>query len=223
MRRARLALVTALLLAIPATAHAAIVPGKAIDGPSADIVQFGDIDMAPDGTGAIAYTKKIAGVNHIFVSRFANGAWGTGQQADVGLADPSQFPHVAAGNGGRVVVTFVNKPVAGLGNLRAALAPNSASGFTVASPDATTDTLVSDSDVAMDPVSGVAYTVFTAANMGGDVHAARLSGSTWTAIAPVLDDVQADDAGGSGRDTGARVAVDSAATRWPPGPRRTPV
>ncbi len=218
MRRARLALVTALLLAIPATAHAAIVPGKAIDGPSADIVQFGDIDMAPDGTGAIAYTKKIAGVNHIFVSRFANGAWGAGQQADVGLADPSQFPHVAAGNGGRVVVTFVNKPVAGLGNLRAALAPNSASGFTVGTPDATTDTLVMDSDVAMDPVSGVAYTVFTAANMGGDVHAARLSGSTWTAIAPVLDDVQADDAGGSGRDTGARVAVDSAGNAvaaWP--------
>ena len=124
----------------------------------------------------------------------------------------------AAGNGGRVVVTFVNKPVAGLGNLRAALAPNSASGFTVGSPDATTDTLVSDSDVAMDPVSGVAYTVFTAANMGGDVHAARLSGSTWTAIAPVLDDVQADDAGGTGRDTGARVAVDSsgnAVAAWP--------
>ncbi len=157
-------------------------------------------------------------MNHIFVSRFANGAWGTGQQADVGLADPSQFPHVAAGNGGRVVVTFVNKPVAGLGNLRAALAPNSASGFTVGSPDATTDTLVSDSDVAMDPVSGVAYTVFTAANMGGDVHAARLSGTTWTAIAPVLDDVQADDAGGTGRDTGARMAVDSAGNAvaaWP--------
>ena len=117
-----------------------------------------------------------------------------------------------------MVVTFVNKPVAGFGNLRAALAPNSASGFTVASPDATTDTLVSDSDVAMDPVSGVAYTVFTAANMGGDVHAARLSGTTWTAIAPVLDDVQADDAGGTGRDNGARIAVDSsgnAVAAWP--------
>lgn len=218
MRRARLALVAALALAIPATAHAAIVPGKAIDGPSADVVQFGDIDMAADGTGALAYTKKIAGVNHIFVSRFANGAWGPGQQADVGLPDPSQFPHVAAGNGGRAVVTFVNKPVAGFGSLRAALAPNSASGFTVASPDATTDTLVADSDVAMDPVSGVAYTVFTAANMGGDVHAARLSGTTWTPIAPVLDDVQADDAGGTGRDTGARVAVDSAGNAvaaWP--------
>src|SRR5262249_58968401 len=84
--------------------------------------------------------------------------------------------------------------------------------------DAGGDRKVCESDVAMGPVSGVAYVVYTVANMGGDVHAARLSGSTWTAVPTVLDNVQADDAGGSGRDNGARVAVDTsgnAVAAWP--------
>ena len=74
----------------------------------------------------------------------------------------------------------------------------------------------------MDPVSGVAYTVFTAANMGGDVHAARLSGTTWTAIAPVLDDVQATTPAGRGATPARAWPSTPPATRWPPGPRRTP-
>jgi len=218
VRRARLALVAALALASPAAAHADIVPGQIVDGPAAEIKSFGGLDMAPDGTGALAYVKAVAGVDHVFVSRYLNGAWQSPEQADTGLADASTFPHVAVGNGGRVLVTFVNKPVMGFGNLRAALATGAGSPFAIASPDATTDTKVSDSDLAMDPVSGVAYVVFTVANMGGDVHAARLSGTTWTPVATVLDNVQADDAAGTGRDNGARVAVDTsgnAVAAWP--------
>ena len=56
---------------------------------------------------------------------------------------------------------------------------SSTSPFDIKSPDATTDTAVSDSDVAMDPVSGVAYVVFTVANAGGDIHAARRAGKAW--------------------------------------------
>src|SRR5919204_685702 len=185
MPRMPLALAAAILaLALQApSANAAIVPGQVIDGPSSDIQRFGDIDLAPDGTGALTYVKAVGGNNNIFVSIFNGSGWGPGQQVSNGTLCPAQFscsdPHVAAGNGGRVVVTFVANSSAGAGNLEAALRPNAASPFQLAQAAPGSNGEIQGDDVDMDPVSGVAYAVM---DQVANVRASRLSGTTWTEV-----------------------------------------
>ena len=115
-RRTLAALATALAaLALPAAASAAVTT-QSIDGPSADISRFSDIAMAPDGTGALVYLKKDGGKDHVFVSVRTGGTWKAGVRVDTG-ADMGSAPcrtdgalraHVAAANGGRVVVTYLS-------------------------------------------------------------------------------------------------------------------
>src|SRR3954453_15349416 len=98
-------------LLAPAAADGAILPGKAIDGPSAQIKAFGDVDVAPDGTGGIVYIKTDNGKDHVFVARYANGQFGTPARVDTdpGIANKaSVFPRIAASNGGKLVVTFLS-------------------------------------------------------------------------------------------------------------------
>ena len=62
----RIALLAALApLVLPAFAGAAtpsrFFAGTPVDGPSADIQSLGDLDVARDGTGALAYVKRVAG------------------------------------------------------------------------------------------------------------------------------------------------------------------
>src|SRR4051812_34574531 len=103
MRRLCSALVlVAALAAVPPAANAAILPGQTIDGPSTDIKGFGNVDVAPDGTGAVAYVKRDGAVKHIFVARIANGAYGTPERVDTGAAAEGNTPRVAASNGGKV-------------------------------------------------------------------------------------------------------------------------
>src|SRR4051812_10862905 len=108
MRRPLLPLLTSLavLAAVPAAASAAVFPGDPIDGPSADIVGIGDVDLARDATGALAYVKRDGGVEHVFVARFAGGAFGGPERIDAALPTPSADPAVAAGNNGRLAITF---------------------------------------------------------------------------------------------------------------------
>ena len=63
-----------LLLLLAAPAHAAILPGAAVDGPSnlIDSTARPDVDVAPDGSAALVYLKSDGGVNHPFVSRLVN-------------------------------------------------------------------------------------------------------------------------------------------------------
>ena len=84
MRR-RLAVLAVLApLALPGAAGAATAgtffPGDPIDGPSADVQSLGDLDIARDGTGALAYVKQVGGVDHVFVSRIVGGAWHVSQE-----------------------------------------------------------------------------------------------------------------------------------------------
>lgn len=86
-----------------------------MDGPSADILdmQSVDVDMAPDRTAALAYLKRVGGVDHVFVSRLENGAWTGPQRVDAGLDTyPSRNLSIAVANGGKVVVTFLNASIA---------------------------------------------------------------------------------------------------------------
>ena len=109
----RIALLAALApLVLPAVAGAAtparFFAGTPVDGPSADIQSLGDLDVARDGTGALAYVKRVAGIDHVFVSRLVNGSFQAPEQVDAGLAGAGSQPVVAASDGGRLVVAFVS-------------------------------------------------------------------------------------------------------------------
>lgn len=95
------------LLFAPAV-DAEISPVAPIDGPSAEIVDFGGAAMASDGTGGIVYRKRVEGRSHVFVAQYVNGAWGKPQRVDVGEQFDSSFPAMAAGEGGRLVVVWAN-------------------------------------------------------------------------------------------------------------------
>ena len=63
------------LLLFPAAARADWIPAAPIDGPNADVVEVGNVDLARDGAGAVAYLRKDGGVTHAFISRLVAGAW----------------------------------------------------------------------------------------------------------------------------------------------------
>jgi hypothetical protein len=189
----------------PATAGAVagrFFPGVAVDGPSADIQSLGDLDVARDGTGALAYVKRVAGVDHIFVSRLVDGAFGAPEQVDAGLAGAGSQPVVAASDGGRLVVAFVSG-----GAVFSVVRPSGAPGFAAIQQIAATG-----SDPAVDmSINGVAYLTWTTS---GDVNAARLerNGTSFNAVPGPLDINPATTAGvGSGRSKVA-VAADGIAT-----------
>jgi hypothetical protein len=57
-----LALAAVLLAAVGARpARAVILPATTIDGPSPDIVGFGGVAMAEDGTGGLAFLERVDG------------------------------------------------------------------------------------------------------------------------------------------------------------------
>lgn len=190
----RLLTLTAALLALPAaTAEAALFPGDPIDGPSPDIQRLGDVDLARDGTGALAYVKRVDGADQIFVARFVDGVFGPGERVDAGLAGPSSRPVVAAADAERLVVVFVNGGVV-YGVVRPA-----GQGYAPPVP------LAAGSDPSVDlSINGTGYASFTS---GGDVRIARLDRrtNTWGVLEQPADIDPSRAAGvGTGR---SRVAI----------------
>jgi hypothetical protein len=96
------------LALFPTAACAEISPVAPIDGPSADIVDFGGAAMAADGTGGIVYRKRVEGRIHIFATQYVAGKWAAPQRVDAGEQFDSSFPAIAAGEGGRLVVVWAN-------------------------------------------------------------------------------------------------------------------
>src|SRR5580700_2121510 len=97
----------ATLVQIPA-AGALISPVTPIDGPSSEIVELGGVAMAADGSGGIVYRKRVEGRPHIYAALYSGGHWGAPQRVDTGQQFESSFPAIAAGEGGRLVVVWVN-------------------------------------------------------------------------------------------------------------------
>jgi PKD domain-containing protein len=206
---ALIAVLAATLAAGSAPAAADIFPGDPVIGPSPALVSLGGIDLAPDGSGALVATMQDGGVDHVFVSRLVNGAWSGPERVDGGLPGPSSQPVVAAGNGGRVLVAFVNA-----GNV-----------YVVTRADArsapTTQRLWSGagaSDPSLDlSVNGKGYLAFTAPGAGGhDVRVAcSRDAGPWTLIGAPLDANAAADAGvGSGRPRVGAAADGVAVVVW---------
>jgi hypothetical protein len=87
-------------------ARAVILPATTIDGPSEDIVGFGGVAMAEDGTGGVVYLKRVQGVAHVFVSRFVGGSWHPAVRVDGEQPFAASWPRIAAANGGQLIVVW---------------------------------------------------------------------------------------------------------------------
>ena len=199
MRRPACLLAALAGLAWPAPASAALFPGDTVDGPGPDVAALGDVDLARDGTGAIAYVKREGGVEHVFVSRFAGGVPLPGERIDAALATASGDPAVAVADGGRLVAVFASG-----GSVYGIVRPK---GGGYAAPVL----LGAGERPTVDmSVTGTAYAVWTAA---GDVRLARLDRRTdaWTRLAAPADVVPAAAAGTGTRRPRVAVSADSVA------------
>jgi len=211
--RLALALITASLTALAGaqSVHAAFFPAQAIDGPSVDVVSFGGIDVAADGTGAVAYVKKTGGDNHVFAATLANGVWSAPQRVDVGSTEASHLPRVAVGNGGRVAIVYIQeKPGADL-SLAAVVKPSSGAPFGAPTPllDPAGGTGLDDPAVDMNP-AGVAYAVVTDSTAVDQVVGFRLAGNAWAPLASSLNQDATKDAANQGNGPESAIAVDGA-------------
>jgi hypothetical protein len=184
--RSLIALLTAVLVLVPAaSAHAGWFPAAPIDGPNADVVSVGNVDLAREGSGAVAYIRNLDGVPHAFVSRLYGGTWLPPERVDQSLGAVTEVK-VAAGDGNRVAVAWiadgiVYATVAPGGDTPGAYVPTAQLG----GPGA------QDLDIDLG-VNGAAYAVWQEA---GNVVTARLQDATWTRIAPPLDIDPAREAG----------------------------
>lgn len=192
----------ALTLALPAAAQAAFFPGEPIDGPSGDLVRLGDLDVARDGSGALAYVKRDGGVDHIFVSRLERGVWSPPVRVDADLGAAGSQPVVAAADSGRVVVAFVSG-----GSLFAVSRPAGAPGFA-----APTLVAAAGSNPAIDmSINGAVYLSFTSPGASAhDVRVARLERdqTAFTVLPDTLDIDPGRDAGDGPRRSKVAISAD---------------
>jgi PKD domain-containing protein len=87
-------------------ARAVILPAVTIDGPSEEIVGFGGIAMAEDGTGGVVYLKRVDGVAHVFVSRYVAGHWLAAMRVDTAQPYAASEPRIGSADGGELVVVW---------------------------------------------------------------------------------------------------------------------
>jgi hypothetical protein len=192
------ALICAAALVVVPPASAGIVPGVAVDGPSAEVQDIQPrVDVAPDGSAALVYLKQVGGVNHPFVSSFMNGAWSAPVDVDPTLgATAAGPPRIAVANGGKVVVTYKR----GAGGVVAHVRPATGASF---GPPANLAPGGTHAEVDL-AGNGNGYAVGSESN---DVYGQRLEGVAWTPVAPaVLDKVAGAQAGFDGN-TEPRVAT----------------
>jgi hypothetical protein len=169
-----------LLFAAPA-AQAAFVRAAAVDGPSADVVAPGDVELTPSGAGALTYLKREGGSTHVFVALLTRGTPGPPQRVDLGQTLDSSQPRIAVAERGRVLVAWVND-----GKLYASLRRSATSGFAPpALAYAPASGTVQDPALSM-TINGKGYAAATTSS--GDVRAAYMkAGGSWSAPDTPLD------------------------------------
>ncbi len=210
----------ALALGLPAGATASISAVQPIDGPSADVVGAEDAAMAEDGTGGVVYLKKEGGRNHVFVARFDHGAWSASQRVDVGQSFDSSWARIAAGDGGRLLVTWVQELGVGSDRMFSATLDPGATGFQEPVP---VDMNVGEAtatfpDLAMN-VGGQAYIAYLVITddsplnppgfLGIDVRVARYVNRLWSVLGNPVDRNPATPMPKPTESSGPRIGVDS--------------
>ncbi len=193
-----LAFASALLLIAPACARAIVSDVQPIDGPGADVIDVADAAMSEDGTGGIVWLKEVDGHPHVFAAQFRNGAWGPARRVDVGQGFESSWPRIGAGDGGRLVVTWVQEFGIESDRLFSATLDPGASDF---QPPVPIDFNVGEAtstfpDLAM-ARGGQAYLAYrvvtdiSPANppgyVGADVRVARYNGRLWSVLGTPID------------------------------------
>jgi hypothetical protein len=153
-------------------ADAAIRPAEVLDGPANDILDVDGAAMAPDGMGGIVYRKQVDGIAHVFVVQFVDGHWRPPVEADGEDAYGASEPAIAAGEGGRLLVVWVqpravNPEGVTLYELMSASLQPGAADFgqaIIVDPNVgepyTGDVSAVDPSLAMSPASGAAYVVY---------------------------------------------------------------
>lgn len=190
-----------LLLAAPVRAGAVVSDVQALDGPSADVVDVADAAMAEDGTGGVVWLRRVGGRTHVFVAQYRGGAWRPALRVDVGQDFDSSWPRIGAGDGGRLVVTWVQEFGVESDRMFSATLDPGASGFQSPVP---IDFNVGEAtstfpDLAMNR-GGQAYLVYrvitdstSSANppgyVGADVRVARYNGRLWSLLGTPVDRV----------------------------------
>lgn len=187
-----------LLLVAPATALAVVSDVQPIEGPSAAVIDVADAAMSEDGTGGVVYLKRVDGRAHVFAVQFRNGAWGSPRRVDVGQDFDSSWPRIGAGDGGRLVVTWVQEFGVESDRLFSATLDPGAAGFQAPVP---IDFNVGEAtatypDLAMSRggQAYLAYRVVTDVSpsnptgyIGADVRVARYSGRLWSVLGTPVD------------------------------------
>lgn len=189
------------MLLLPASARAVVAPALTLDGPSADVLDLGGVAMAPDGTGGAVWRRLDEGRAHIFAAAFRDGAWTAPQRVDTGATQrfASSWPAIGAGNGGRLVVAWVQEFGVADRLFSATLQP----GARRFEPPLPVDLNVGDSALGTWPQIAMApggqalltYRVITdpqpgsapPGNVLGEIRAARLTGQLWSGLGAPLN------------------------------------
>jgi hypothetical protein len=198
LRPTLVALACALWLGVPATTNAVVSDVHSIDGPSADVIGVSDTAMSEDGSGGIVYLKRVDGHSHVFAVQFRDGAWHAPQRVDVGQAFDSSWARIGAGDGGRLVVTWVQEFGIESDRMFSATLDPGASGF---QPPVPIDFNVGEAtstfpDLAMNR-GGQAYLVYCVITdtspsnptgyVGADLRIARYSSRLWSVFGTPID------------------------------------
>lgn len=191
---AALSLVAALSLTCCATATAdpALAKPHEIVGPAGAVSSLGGLSIARDGTGGLVYLASSGGAQHVYVSRLIGGVFETPVRVDTGLTGASSQPVIAAGNGGLVLVGFING-----GDLYVVQAASTSSAWTAPQK------LQSGAENPSISISqfSKAYLAYTAsAGSGSDVDVEYFDEGVWQPATAPLNVTPDDDAGtGAGR------------------------
>jgi hypothetical protein len=200
---AALVVLVATLLLGAVRASAVILPAVNLDGPSEDIIAFGGVAMAEDGTGGAVYLKRVEGVPHVFVSRYVEHHWLAPIRVDTEEPYAASWARIGAAENGELEVVWVTpfatqdaRPVDEL--LGATLGPGSASfgPAMIVDPNVRNGTGTSP-DLAMSTTgpADVVYRVVdentsaTALLRPGDVieevRVAHFNGETWSRLGSI--------------------------------------
>ena len=194
-------------LASPALAQPSPAPPNVIDGPSGAILGLGGLSVARDGTGGLVYTKAVAGIPHVFASALLGGTLQPPQEVDPGLAGASSQPVIAAGNGGVLLIGFINGGQLYVVDRASATAAYGA-------PDALAAGAINP---ALEMTNfGKGYLAFTVADGAGhDVRTAYYDNGAWSLESSPLNAAPADDAGtGTGAPQVAAAGDGVAIVAW---------
>lgn len=153
--------------------------------------------VARDGSGGLVYSAQSGGIEHVFLSRLADGTFAAPVQLDPsGLAGAGQ-PVIAAANGGQLLVAFVSQ-----NTLYAAASPGA--GQPLSAPVALAGA-AADPSISLN-ASGQGYLAFTQSVAGGtDVDVMVFSSGSWAPASPEAMNATPGDGAGTG--TGAPSVV----------------